>query len=125
MPNKHVRVWPGSDVADIKENGYWVDRELADCTFQDERLGKRLRALLSQLSSAPGGSIPLACRDCAHVRHAVITIREKWRDICTEQGWEYLPIALPHSVMKLVLELQHAQLEKYRADSKGEGRKKK
>ena len=70
MPNKHVRVWPGSDVADIKENGYWVDRELADCTFQDERLGKRLRALLSQSSSAPGGSIPLACQDWANTRAA-------------------------------------------------------
>jgi hypothetical protein len=63
--------------------------------------------------------------DGAHVRRAVITIREKWQEICTEQGWEYLPIALPHSVMKLVLEMQHAQLEKYRADSKSDGRKKK
>ncbi len=54
-------------------------------------------------------AFPLACQDCAHVRHAVITIMEKEQDICTEQGWEYLPIALPHSVMKLVLELQHAQ----------------
>jgi len=70
MPNKHVRVRPGSSVADAKENGDWVDRELADCSFEDERLGKRLRSLLSQLSSAPGGSIPLACQDWANTKAA-------------------------------------------------------
>jgi hypothetical protein len=30
----------------------WFDRELADCTFADERLGKRLRLLLERMEGA-------------------------------------------------------------------------
>ena len=61
---------PGSGVAGTNGNGDWVDRELADCSFEDERLGKRLRSLLSQFASAPGGSIPLACQDWANTKAA-------------------------------------------------------
>ena len=64
--------------------------------------------------------------DAAHVRRAATTVREKWQEICTEQGWEYLPVALPRSSMKLVLEMQREQLEQYRAqEGKSGGRKKK
>jgi hypothetical protein len=54
------------------------------------------------------------------------TIRDKWQEICTEQGWESLPIALPRSAMKLVFEMQREQLEQYRSqEGKRGGRKKK
>jgi hypothetical protein len=53
--------------------------------------------------------------DAAHVRRAVHGIREKWQTICSEQGWECLPIALPRSSMKLVLEMQREQLDRFRA----------
>jgi DNA-binding phage protein len=62
--------------------------------------------------------------DAAHIRRAVTTIREKWQEICTEQGWEYLPVALPRHAMKLVLEMQREHLEQYREGKSG-GRKKK
>ena len=62
--------------------------------------------------------------DSAHIRRAVITIREKWQEICGEQAWEYLPIALPHSSMQLVLKMQHEQFERYRAGTKGVRRRK-
>lgn len=48
----------------------WVDTELADCDFRDERLGKRFRTLLEQLSSSPGDSIPLVCQDWANTKAA-------------------------------------------------------
>jgi Transposase DNA-binding/Transposase Tn5 dimerisation domain len=48
----------------------WLDRELADCEFKDERLGKRFRALLEQLASSPGDSIPLVCQDWANTKAA-------------------------------------------------------
>src|SRR5919109_3327693 len=48
----------------------WIDRELADCTFKDERLGRRFRALLAQLSAGPGESIPLVCQDWANTKAA-------------------------------------------------------
>ena len=41
----------------------WVEREIAECEFKAERLGKRFAALLGQLSSSPGDSIPLVCQD--------------------------------------------------------------
>jgi hypothetical protein len=46
------------------------DRELADCELKDERLGRRFRALLKQLSSSPGDSIPLVCQDWANTKAA-------------------------------------------------------
>jgi hypothetical protein len=48
----------------------WLDRELADCEFKDERLGKRFRSLLEQLASSPGDSIPLVCQDWANTKAA-------------------------------------------------------
>lgn len=57
-------------VADEKARSAWVDSELADCSFKDERLGKRFRSLLEQLSSSPGDSIPLVCQDWANTKAA-------------------------------------------------------
>lgn len=70
MPNERVRERRRVLVAEAKPSGAWVDRELADCEFKDERLGKRFRSLLEQLSSRPGGSIPLVCQDWANTKAA-------------------------------------------------------
>jgi hypothetical protein len=48
----------------------WLDKELADCDFKDERLGKRFRSLIERLSSSPGDSIPLVCQDWANTKAA-------------------------------------------------------
>ncbi len=39
----------------------WIDQELAGSAFRDERLGKRLRKIVTQLDKAVGEPIPLAC----------------------------------------------------------------
>jgi hypothetical protein len=70
MPNDIVRKRRHSSVAVEKAHDAWVDRELADCDFVDERLGKRFRSLLEQLSSSPGDSIPLVCQDWANTKAA-------------------------------------------------------
>src|SRR4051794_41939640 len=48
----------------------WIDHEIAGCRFADERLGRRLRALLTQMAGAMGESIPLACQDWAATKAA-------------------------------------------------------
>src|SRR5918995_1620167 len=48
----------------------WVDQELAGSTFNDERLGRRLRKLLVRMAGAVGAPIPLACRDWADTKAA-------------------------------------------------------
>src|SRR5271170_718127 len=48
----------------------WFDRELAGCSFADERLNKRLRKLVAQIGSAMGQSIPLVCQDWANTKAA-------------------------------------------------------
>jgi hypothetical protein len=70
MPNDTVRKRRQPPVADAKSPDAWVDREVADCEFKDERLGKRFRSLLGQLSSSPGDSIPLVCQDWANTKAA-------------------------------------------------------
>ena len=48
----------------------WFDRELAACSFADERLNKRLRKLVVQIGSAMGQSIPLVFQDWANTKAA-------------------------------------------------------
>src|SRR5271163_969265 len=48
----------------------WFGRELAGCSFADERLNKRLRKLVAQIGSAMGQSIPLVCQDWANTKAA-------------------------------------------------------
>ena len=47
-----------------------VDQELAGCRFRDNRLGQRLRKLLTHMAGAIGGSLPLACQDWANTKAA-------------------------------------------------------
>lgn len=48
----------------------WIDQELSGCVFADARLGKRYRALMEQLSTGIGKTIPLACGDWAATKAA-------------------------------------------------------
>jgi Transposase DNA-binding len=48
----------------------WFDRELAGCSFADERLNKRFRKLVAQIGSAMGQSIPMVCQDWANTKAA-------------------------------------------------------
>jgi hypothetical protein len=70
MPNEKVGKRRQSPVADAKSQDSWVDRELAECDFKDERLRKRFRMLLEQLSDGTGESIPMACQDWANTKAA-------------------------------------------------------
>jgi len=70
MANEIVRRRRGRSVLHEKPPASWLDHELADCDFKDERLGKRFRALIEQLSSSPGNSIPLVCQDWANTKAA-------------------------------------------------------
>ncbi|GLR92177.1 hypothetical protein GCM10007857_88970 [Bradyrhizobium iriomotense] len=48
----------------------WVDREVAGCEFNDERLGRRFCKLLGQVGSDMGQSIPLVYQDWANTKAA-------------------------------------------------------
>src|SRR5690349_18494798 len=61
--------WLG-EVPMARDANAWIDREIAGCRFADERLGRRLRALLAKMAGAMGGSIPLACQDWAATKAA-------------------------------------------------------
>jgi hypothetical protein len=48
----------------------WIESELENSEFKDERHGKRLRKLLAQLAGQVGGSIPWAGQDWANTKAA-------------------------------------------------------
>ena len=48
----------------------WIDEELVGSRFCDARLGQRFYALMKQLGSAVGATIPLACQDWANTKAA-------------------------------------------------------
>jgi hypothetical protein len=70
MPEKPVRARRRRGVAVTNESEGWISEEFSGATFADERLGKRFQALLGQLSSSPGGPIPLVCQDWANTKAA-------------------------------------------------------
>lgn len=71
MSDDFVRKRRGPTVPrDTPGAGSWLDTELADCQFKDQRLGKRFRSLIEQLSSSPGDAIPLVCQDWANTKAA-------------------------------------------------------
>jgi Transposase DNA-binding len=53
-----------------QESTEWIERELAGCSFPDQRLHRRLQQLLQQFSSGLGESIPFACQDWANTKAA-------------------------------------------------------
>jgi hypothetical protein len=57
-------------MSDLPEATSWIDRELADCRFADERLRQRFRKLIEQLGGGLGEAIPLACQDWANTKAA-------------------------------------------------------
>jgi hypothetical protein len=48
----------------------WIDEELTGCEFKDERLAKRFKKIITQLSKGIGKTIPLACQDWASTKAA-------------------------------------------------------
>jgi hypothetical protein len=62
--------------------------------------------------------------DVSRVYRATSTIRDKWKQICTEREWEYLPLAFPKSIMRVMLEFER-ELLRNDADRKGKRRARK
>jgi hypothetical protein len=70
MPEKPVRARRQRAIADKNTGEGWIEGEFGDTTFADERLGRRFRTLLEQLSSSPGDAIPMVCQDWANTKAA-------------------------------------------------------
>lgn len=70
MPRDEVAQRRRQSAAVAESSREWIERELVDCTFKDERLARRFATLLGQLSSAPGESIPVVCQDWANTKAA-------------------------------------------------------
>ena len=70
MGNDGVRGRRQRGDSEAAQRHTWIDRQLADTEFCDERLGKRFRSLLQRLAASPGQGIPLACQDWANTKAA-------------------------------------------------------
>ncbi|HET6778466.1 MAG TPA: IS4 family transposase [Gemmatimonadales bacterium] len=61
---------PAAHPGEAADATSWIEQELAGCHFRDQRLGQRLRKLLTHMAGAVGGGIPLACQDWASTKAA-------------------------------------------------------
>jgi hypothetical protein len=61
---------PAAHSGEAADATSWIEQELAGCHFRDQRLGQRLRQLLTHMACAVGSSIPLACQDWANTKAA-------------------------------------------------------
>jgi hypothetical protein len=64
------RILKSGKYTQIDKNSHWINQELSGCKFKDERLGKRLKLLCSQLWNSIGEPIPFACQDWANTKAA-------------------------------------------------------
>ena len=64
-----------------------MDQELSGAVFADERLGKRFRALLEQLSRSPGDSIPRVSGLGEHELSLA-----QWALLAEGRPWSALPL---------------------------------
>jgi|SRR5579884_1103919 len=62
--------------------------------------------------------------DVTTVYRAIATVKERWDQICTAEGWEFVPLAFPRTLMSALKEFQREQLKRY-SEVKGKGRGKK
>jgi hypothetical protein len=60
----------GVKPSDQDPSNAWIEQELLGNLFGDARLEKRFRALLDQLSTRVGESIPSVCQDWANTKAA-------------------------------------------------------
>jgi hypothetical protein len=67
MPGR--KVGTDDDAISANQRG-WIERELAESHFPDERLARRFRRIVEQLSDSTGESIPMACQDWANTKAA-------------------------------------------------------
>lgn len=70
MSNKHDRECRQSVTCNRAPVSSWVENELRGSEFKDKRLHRRVRLILEQLGSNPGGTVPLACQDWANTKAA-------------------------------------------------------
>ncbi len=59
LPSRCDPAAPRPEVtAPLPRGSSWIEKELADCAFSDQRLAQRFRTLLQQLGAGLGDSIP-------------------------------------------------------------------
>lgn len=80
--------------------------------------------LVSELSPSEAAA-RRKIEDVTSISRAITTIKDRWRQICAEEEWEVLSFAFPKKLTKLILELQHDQLEQYKARKQKRPKKKK
>jgi hypothetical protein len=59
----------------------WVEQEVEQCEFADQRLKTRLAKLLGELGRKIGDTLPTACQDWAATKAAV------WSKKCVDGFW--------------------------------------
>ncbi|MDY6949668.1 MAG: hypothetical protein SXG53_28660 [Pseudomonadota bacterium] len=51
--------------------------------------------------------------DPSSVYRAIATVKAKWEEICAKEEWEYVPLAFPKSIMRVMLEFERDLLARY------------
>jgi DNA-directed RNA polymerase specialized sigma24 family protein len=58
--------------------------------------------------------------DPSSVYRAIATVKAKWEEICAKEEWEYVPLAFPKSIMRVMLEFERDLLARY-SEQRGKG----
>lgn len=81
------------------------------------------RAVLVDGAVAKEVAEKLEIEDVSNVYRALSTIKARWADICTEERWAYVPLAVPEDVIDTVMAFQRRLLKKYGEEQGKPGRR--
>ena len=81
-------------------------------------------AVIVNGEGAPEVALRLGLPDTSQIYKTVASIQRKWTEICAQNNWTYLPVALPERMMRIILEIQTQELDDFKA-RQGKGTKRK
>lgn len=94
----------------------------AETRIRTPELVEAARCLLVNKEDASDLAIRFGV-DTSKIYRAAKTIEDKWEEICERRGWSFVAIALPRSLMAVMLRVQAEEIAEYEKsrDKKGTG----
>lgn len=96
------------------------DVAVAGTRIRKPQLIEAACAVIVNGEGAPEVAMRLGLPDTSQIYKTVASIQRKWAEICAQNNWIYLPLALPERMMRIILEIQAQELADYQA---GQGKR--
>lgn len=85
----------------------------SESRIRSEELLEAARALLVDGENAANIAQRLGISDPSKINRAAASIEKRWLEICEIRGWSFVAVALPKSLMNVILRVQAEEIAEY------------